>query len=91
MPYVAAQLANSEDFDIIHAHDWLTYPAGVAAKQISGKKLVIHVHATEFDRSGENVNQLVYDIERIGMINADKIITVSNLTQANCNKPLWYS
>lgn len=79
--YVASQLALNEDFDLIHAHDWLTYPAGVAAKNISGKKLVIHVHATEFDRSGENVNQIVYDIERYGMENADKIITVSNLTR----------
>jgi glycosyltransferase involved in cell wall biosynthesis len=79
--YVAAQLAINEEFDVIHAHDWLTYPAGVAAKQLSEKKLVIHVHATEFDRSGENVNQLVYDIERYGMLNADKIITVSNLTR----------
>jgi glycogen synthase len=78
---VAAQLAMSEDFDLIHAHDWLTYPAGVAAKHISGKKLVIHVHATEFDRSGENVNQLVYDIERYGMVHADKIVAVSNLTR----------
>jgi glycogen synthase len=78
---VAAQLAKNEDFDLIHAHDWLTFPAGVAAKNISGKKLVIHVHATEFDRSGENVNQIVYDIERYGMDNADKIITVSNLTR----------
>jgi glycogen synthase len=78
---VAAQLARTEEFDIIHAHDWLTYPAGVAAKKITGKKLVIHVHATEFDRSGENVNQVVYDIERYGMENADKIITVSNLTR----------
>ena len=51
------------------------------AKQISGKPLVIHVHATEFDRSGENVNQQVYDIERFGMENADRVITVSNLTR----------
>jgi len=78
---VASQLAINENFDLIHAHDWLTYPAGVAAKRISGKKLVIHVHATEFDRSGDNVNQIVYDIERYGMEQADKIITVSNLTR----------
>jgi len=78
---VAAEIAVNEKFDIIHAHDWLTYQAGVAAKRVSGKKLVIHVHATEFDRSGESVNQLVYDIERYGMLNADKIITVSNLTR----------
>lgn len=78
---IAGELAKKESFDIIHAHDWLTYLAGVAAKQVSGKKLVIHVHATEFDRSGENVNQLVYDIERYGMDNADKIIAVSELTR----------
>jgi len=78
---IAGELAKREDFDIIHAHDWLTYLAGVSAKQVSGKKLVIHVHATEFDRSGENVNQLVYDIERYGMDNADKIIAVSELTR----------
>lgn len=78
---VASALATSKDFDLIHAHDWLTYPAGIAAKYVSGKPLVIHVHATEFDRSGENVNQQVYDIEKKGMIEADKIITVSNFTR----------
>ena len=78
---VATSIANEHQFDVIHSHDWLTYAAGIAAKRISGKPLVIHVHATEFDRSGENVNQMVYDIERMGMKNADKIITVSNLTR----------
>ena len=78
---VAANIAAKENFDIIHAHDWLTYLAGVEAKKVSGKALVIHVHATEFDRSGTNVNQLVYDIEKAGMHYADKIITVSNMTR----------
>lgn len=78
---IAATLASENHFDVIHAHDWLTYPAGIAAKMVSGKPLVIHVHATEFDRSGENVNQSVYDIERRGMEVADKIITVSNYTR----------
>jgi len=78
---IAAKIALAHDFDIIHAHDWLTYLAGIEAKKMTGKPLVIHVHATEFDRSGENVNQLVYDIEREGMKNADTIITVSNLTR----------
>lgn len=78
---VASSIATSYDFDVIHAHDWLTYPAGISAKNISGKPLVIHVHATEFDRSGENVNQSVYDIERYGMEAADLVITVSNLTR----------
>lgn len=78
---VAAQIARDYDFDVIHSHDWLTYAAGIAAKNVSGKPFIIHVHATEFDRSGENVNQNVYDIERMGMDAADKIIAVSNLTR----------
>jgi glycosyltransferase involved in cell wall biosynthesis len=79
--FVGEVLGHADDFDIIHAHDWLTYIAGVAAKTSSGKPLVIHVHATEFDRSGENINQTVYDIERYGMDNADKIIAVSYYTK----------
>jgi len=78
---VALSIADKFQYDVIHAHDWLTYAAGIAAKQISGKPLVIHVHATEFDRSGENVNQVVYDIERSGMEAADRVITVSNFTR----------
>ena len=78
---VAATIARENSFDVIHAHDWLTYAAGIAAKRVSGKPLVIHVHATEFDRSGENINTQVYNIERMGMLEADKVITVSNLTR----------
>ncbi len=78
---VAATIAKQQSFDVIHAHDWLTYAAGIAAKKVSGKPLVIHVHATEFDRSGENVNSIVYGIERQGMLAADRVITVSNLTR----------
>ena len=78
---VAREIAMMNDFDLIHAHDWLTYLAGVEAKRVSGKPLVIHVHATEFDRSGENINQQVYNIERYGMENADYIIAVSNWTR----------
>lgn len=80
---VAAQLAKdlAGQFDVIHAHDWLTYYAGIAAKRVSGKPLVVHMHATEFDRSGENVNQQVYNIERAGMAAADRVIAVSNLTR----------
>lgn len=78
---VASIIASQYDFDLIHAHDWLTYAAGVAAKQASGKPLVIHVHATEFDRTGVHVNQQVYDIERMGMHGADRVIAVSNLTR----------
>ncbi len=78
---IGSAIAAKYDFELIHAHDWLTYSAGVAAKAASGKPLVVHMHATEFDRSGENVNQQVYDIERYGMEQADRVITVSNLTR----------
>ena len=78
----AGVIARTLDFDIIHSHDWLTYPAGIHAKQVTGKPLVIHVHATDFDRSRGNVNPTVFNIERDGMLNADHIITVSNLTRA---------
>ena len=78
---VASVLAHSLDFDIIHSHDWLTYPAGIFAKRISGKPMVIHVHATDYDRSRGNVNPDVYRIEKEGMDAADHIITVSNLTR----------
>lgn len=78
---VAGVIARAESFDVIHAHDWLTYPAGIHAKQISGKPMVIHVHATDYDRSRGNVNPEVYAIEKNGMDFADHIITVSNLTR----------
>ena len=68
-------------FDVIHAHDWLTYYAGIAAKEVSGKPLVVHMHATEFDRSGENINTQTYAIERGGMEAADLVMAVSNLTR----------
>ncbi len=77
----AGVIARTLDFDIIHSHDWLTYPAGIHAKQVTGKPLVIHVHATDFDRSRGNVNPTVFGIEKDGMTHADHIITVSNLTR----------
>jgi glycosyltransferase involved in cell wall biosynthesis len=78
---IASYLAANKDFDVIHAHDWLTYSAGIAAKEVSGKPLVVHMHATEFDRSGEHINQRIYDIEKAGMEAADRVITVSNFTR----------
>jgi glycosyltransferase involved in cell wall biosynthesis len=79
---VSSVIAQKQEFDVIHAHDWLTYPAGIEAKKCSGKPLIVHVHATEFDRSGENqVNTKVYDIEKKGMEFADKVITVSDFTR----------
>lgn len=78
---VAGVIARTIDCDVIHSHDWLTYPAGIHAKQVTGKPLVIHVHATDFDRSRGNVNPTVFNIERDGMLHADHIITVSNMTR----------
>ena len=78
---MAGVVARTEKFDVIHSHDWLTYPAGIHAKQVTGRPLVIHVHATDYDRSRGNVNPTVFNIERDGMIHADHIITVSNLTR----------
>jgi len=78
---VAMQVAKDNEIDIIHAHDWLTFPAAIMAKEVSGKPLVIHIHATEFDRSGEAVNQEVYEMEKRGCEVADKIICVSRLTR----------
>ncbi len=78
-------LQHKDEFDVIHAHDWLTYLAGIAAKQLTGKPLVIHVHATSFDRSSDdNIDTRVYDLEKKGMMMADKIIAVSDLTRNIC-------
>lgn len=78
---VAGVIARTYPFDIIHSHDWLTYPAGIHAKNVTGKPLVLHVHATDFDRSRGKVNPTVYDIEKNGMDNADYILCVSDLTR----------
>lgn len=78
----ARALARKEKFDVIHAHDWLSFLAGIEAKKVSGKPLVAHVHATEFDRTGGNgVNSSVYAIEKKGMSVADKVVTVSHFTK----------
>ncbi|MGE5293679.1 MAG: glycosyltransferase family 4 protein [Solirubrobacterales bacterium] len=79
---MAMELAKGEEFDLIHAHDWMTYPAGIGVAMATGKPLVVHIHSTEFDRSGEHVNQMVYDIEREGMQRACKVIAVSHFTRS---------
>ncbi len=78
----AGNLASVVPHDVIHAHDWLTMLAGVEAKRISGKPLIVHIHALEFDRSGDHVNQVVYDIERYGMESADQVVAVSYYTKS---------
>jgi len=79
-------LGRHERFDVVHAHDWMTFPAGQWIARISGKPLVVHVHSTEFDRAGDHPNQRVYDIERRGMHAAMRVIAVSELTKSLCTK-----
>ena len=79
---IGAAIAGTHDFDLIHAHDWLTYPAGIAAKKISGKPLVIHVHATEYDRAREHaLDSRILQIEKDGIRQADRIVAVSQWTK----------
>lgn len=76
------KIVEDADFEIIHAHDWLSFPAGLMAKEVSGKPLIVHVHATEFDRTGGmGVNGAVYEIEKRGMEQADGVIAVSQWTK----------
>lgn len=77
----ARVIAREEQYDVIHAHDWLSFRAGIEAKRISGKPLIVHVHATEFDRTGGHPNQYIYDEERRGLHAADCIIAVSQHTK----------
>jgi len=78
----AGAVAQKNKHSVIHAHDWLTYPAGIAAKEVSGRPLVAHIHATEFDRSGsDNVNKDIYNIELEGFRGADVIVAVSERTK----------
>jgi len=79
-------LAAGREFDLIHAHDWMTFPAGVALAQITGKPLVVHVHSLEYDRSGLSVNDQINQIERFGLESADKVIAVSYYTARSIQK-----
>lgn len=81
---LCTKLCRGEKFDVIHAHDWMTYPAGMAIAGMTGKPLVVHVHSTEFDRAGESVHSRIYDIERRGMHAATRVICVSHLTRKIC-------
>jgi glycosyltransferase involved in cell wall biosynthesis len=78
---LASEIARQEEFDVVHAHDWMTFPAGLAVAGIKGVPLVVHVHSTEFDRAGMNIDTRIYDIERRGMQGAMKVIAVSYLTK----------
>ena len=78
---LASEIGRHENFDVVHAHDWMTFPAGMAVAAAKGVPLVVHVHSTEFDRSGIHIDQRIYDIERRGMHAAMKVIAVSYLTK----------
>jgi glycosyltransferase involved in cell wall biosynthesis len=78
---MASRITRPYAFDVIHCHDWMTYRAGITVARQTGVPLVVHVHSTEFDRSGEHVNQRIYDVEREGMHVADHVIAVSHLTR----------
>lgn len=77
----ASEIAKKVEHDVIHAHDWLTYPAAIEAKKISKKPLITHIHATEIDRSGDGAHPHIYEIERMGFEAADKIVAVSEYTK----------
>jgi glycogen synthase len=83
---LVVSLAHDEPFDVIHAHDWMTYPAGLAVAALTGKPLVAHVHSTEFDRAGEHPNEDICAIEQMGMQRADRVICVSHLTATICHR-----
>ncbi len=76
----AEKFAKTLDFDLIHSHDWLTYPAGMLAKRLTGKPLIAHMHATEFDRSGGVGDERIHNLEYDGMSYADRVICVSKYT-----------
>lgn len=79
----AKEIAQEEDFEVIHVHDWMTYEAGINAKKISDKPLIAHIHATEYDRTGGNPNSYIADIEKKGLERSDIIIANSNFTKNN--------
>ena len=83
---IAHIIATEEDHDVIHAHDWMAYAAGMNAKKVSGKPLVCHIHATEFDRTGGNPNSFISHKEYEGLKAADMVIANSEFTKQNVMK-----
>ncbi len=78
---VAGAVGVERTFDVIHAHDWMSVFAGLRARSSSGKPLILHIHALEYDRSGENINRDIFEIERWGMSQADAVVAVSHYTK----------
>ncbi|HWY11604.1 MAG TPA: glycosyltransferase [Bacteroidia bacterium] len=83
---ITSSLASTMDFDVIHAHDWMTMLAGIKIKQHTGKPLVMHIHSLEVDRSGPESRGWVYELEKKGMEYADMLMPVSNFTAENIHK-----
>ena len=77
---VLYDIARREPHDVVHAHDWMTFPGGVAAKRASGKPLIVHVHSCEYDRSGDGANPRIVEIEQAGLDHADIVMCVSHYT-----------
>jgi glycosyltransferase involved in cell wall biosynthesis len=77
---VCAKLAMMQDFDVVHAHDWMTFLAGVEVKKATGKPLVVHVHASQYDRAGADARGWIFELEKFGMEQADRVIPVSRYT-----------
>lgn len=78
---IGSHLGIESGFDVIHAHDWMTFPAAIAAKKKSGKPMIAHIHATEFDRTGDNPNPQIFAMEKHGLDSADRIVAVSHRTR----------
>ncbi|GIX40889.1 MAG: hypothetical protein KatS3mg129_0622 [Leptospiraceae bacterium] len=79
--FVAKIASKLKSIELIHAHDWMTFPAALYAKHLTGLPIILHVHATEYDRSGDNPNPYVYNLEKYSFEKADAILTVSNYTK----------
>ncbi len=81
-----AQLVETTEFDIVHAHDWLTFRAALRAKEAKGCPIILHVHSVESDRAGGKGNPLVHEIEEIALHAADQIIAVSEHTKKTIHR-----
>ncbi|MDA7622117.1 glycosyltransferase family 4 protein [bacterium] len=81
---MALERSKDDYFDIIHAHDWMTFRAGLKIKLLSNKPLVLHIHSLSYDRAGPEVRDWIFDLEKLAMAQADHVITVSEYTKSIC-------
>jgi glycosyltransferase involved in cell wall biosynthesis len=78
---LVSELASKGDYDVIHAHDWITFPAALQLQQQGRKPLILHVHSLETDRAGEAVRNEIYELEKDALTKADRILAVSQFTK----------